>query len=507
MTLRTDTTSEPPSPESPLEETEKRLLPAPFRGTVVAVSLSLVAVALFVAAYSLGGTSSGHHPAGHPAAHPGSLTPIQFLWRLYVGVAVIGGLASLGGVAARRIGQPSVAGQMVAGLLLGPSALGTLTPSLMHLVLPAPILPDLNLLAQAGLAIFMFTVGTEFDHRVLGRQSGVIGTASLAMMTVPFALGVAGAVPFYSAFAGKSAWIGPYVLFVGTALSVTAFPVLARIVQEAGLSGTRLGSLALVCAAVADVLTWCALAVVLAISHSAGAAGVLRTVALTVAFVVLLLAVVRPVLRFLAGRYAGAVLPTPLLLALVLGLICTLAAATDAISIHAIFGGFLAGVVLPRDAPVLNSVPERLGTLNRALLLPVFFASIGLQTNVRLAFGHRALLVGGAVLLVVAVVGKFGTAVVVGLGGGMPRKPALGLGVLMNARGVTEIVVLSTGLSIGIINGGAFTMLVLAALITTLMAVPALRLLGLFQPAVLSDPAEPVSTHQAVPAGGKESLT
>ncbi|MGN9838474.1 cation:proton antiporter [Nonomuraea sp. H19] len=486
--------------ETPLEDTEQRLLPAPVRGVILAVALTVGAVVVLMVAFGVGGAGSGHRVAP-AAAQAQEVTRAEFTLRLFLGVAVIGGLASLGGVLARKIGQPSVVGQMVAGLLLGPSVLGSLAPGAVELIMPDWIMPDLNLLAQAGLAIFMFTVGMEFDPGVLGRQRSVIGAASLAMMAVPFALGAVAAIPFSAALAGPQAGMTDYVLFIGTALSVTAFPVLARIVQEAGLSGTRLGSLAMVCAGVADVLAWCALAVVLAISHARGPSGVLAAVGLTAALVLLLLFLVRPALRALTARFAGTTLPTAASLALVLGLIFALAAATDAIGVHAIFGAFLAGVVLPRDATLLGTVPERLGTLNQALLLPVFFASIGLQTNVRMAFDQPAVLVGGAVLLVVAVLGKLGTAAVVALGGGMPRKLALGLGVLMNARGVTEIVVLSTGLSVGVISGGAFTVLVVMALFTTVMAVPALRLLKLFNP---TRPMPGPAPHHAVTASRKE---
>ncbi len=489
--------------ETPLEDTEQRLLPAPARGVIFALSLTVMAVVLLVVAYRVGGPAPGHR--GAPTATAPEASPAAFALRLFLGVAVIGGLASLGGVAARRIGQPSVVGQMVAGLLLGPSVLGSLAPAAIDVIMPAWIAPDLNLLAQVGLAIFMFTVGMEFDPRVLGRQRSVIGVASLAMMAVPFALGAVAAIPFYSAFGGASAGMTEFVLFIGTALSVTAFPVLARIVQESGLSGTRLGSLAVVCAGVADVLAWCALAVVLAITHAKGTSGVLTAIALTAALVLVLLLVVRPALGALATRYAGGGLSAQVSLALVLGLIFTLAAVTDAIGVHAIFGAFLAGVVLPRDTSALGTVPERLGTLNRALLLPVFFASIGLRTNIGLAFDRPAILVGGAVLLVVAVLGKLGTSAAVALAGGMPRRLALGLGVLMNARGVTEIVVLSAGLSAGVISAAAFTVLVVMALVTTVMTVPALRLLKLFHPG--RRPTSGPTPHHAVTTGGKETLS
>jgi Kef-type K+ transport system membrane component KefB len=236
-----------------------------------------------------------------------------------------------------------------------------------------------------------------------------------------------------------------------------------------------------VCAAAADVLAWCALAVVLALIRAEGPAAVVRALALTVVLAMVCLLVLRPLLQALAARYAEANVPTGIQVLVVLGLILGLAAATDRIGVHAIFGGFLAGLVLPRNGRLLGRVSEQIGALNRALLVPVFFASIGMQTDVRLAVTEPLVLAGGALLLLAAIVGKFCSAVPVAWAGGMPTRLALGLGVLMNARGITEIVVLSTGLSVGVINDAAFTVMVVMALVTTVMAAPALRLLGLSQ--------------------------
>ena len=316
-------------------------------------------------------------------------------------------------------------------------------------------------------------------------------------MAVPFALGVVVAVPLYATFAARTAGIVPFALFVGTALSVTAFPVLARIVQESGLTGTRLGSLALLCAAICDVLAWCALAVVLAMTKAQGPWAVLRTLGLTAALCVALV-LAKPLLAALVRRYADrGPLPGPVLPVLVIGLIFGLAAVTDKIGIHDIFGGFLAGLVLPRDIRPLRAVTERLGTFNRALLLPVFFVSIGLQVSLWHAVARPAVLIGGAVLLGVAIAGKFGGTAVVASASGLPSRSALGLGALMNARGVTDIVVIGTGLSAGVINGNGFTVLVMMALITTAMATPALRRLGLWRPGGRSAFATPDSSPRA----------
>jgi Kef-type K+ transport system membrane component KefB len=443
----------------------------------VAVGLVAGAVALLGLAYAAGWLTPDHTTAAAsvpPAAGP---TPAQLLWRLLLAIAVVCALATLCGRLARLIGQPAVVGEIVAGLVLGPSVIGSAAPWLFDAVLPAEVRHDLGLLAQAGLAVFMFTVGADFGRDRIGRDRGAIAAASLAIMAVPFAFGVLAAMPLYSTLAGPAVDRLPFVVFIGTALSITAFPVLARIVQECGLHGSRLGSLAMLCAAAADVLAWCALAIVMAMIRSAGPGEALLALALTVLLGAGCVLVLKPLLRRLAVRYAAAV-PTPILVLLVLALILGLAAATDWIGVHAIFGGFLAGLVLPKDSPPVAQVAEQLGSLNRALLVPVFFASIGLQTDITAAVSQPQVLAAGALLLVVAIAGKVGGAVPVARGGGLPVRAAVGLGVLMNARGITEIVVLSAGLGVGIINHSAFTVMVVMALVTTMMAAPLLRLLG-----------------------------
>lgn len=470
-------------PDNHLDETEQRLLPAPARGIVLAIGLTAAAAVLLAVAAAAGWLSG--HPAAHHHAAAAAVAPIQLLWRLLLAIAVITALATACGTLARLAHQPTVLGEIVAGLILGPSLLHTVAPGVTSAVLPASIMPDVSVLAQAGLTIFMFGVGLEVDLDVLRRHGKVIAAASQAMMFIPFTVGLIAAIPLYGTFAGKGMGLVAYAVFMGTALCVTAFPVLARIVQEAGLADTRLGSLAMLCAAVCDVLAWCALVVVLAMVRAQGALGVLRTLGLTAALclaAVLLAAVIRRTLRWLAERPGGAPVSDPVLLLMIVGLIFGLGAATDKIGIHNIFGGFLAGLIVPRDSTLLRPVIRRLDAVNRTLLLPVFFVSIGLQVELWRSISRPAVVAGGLLLLAVAVAGKFGGTTVVALAGGMPRRPALGLGALMNARGVTDIVVISTGFSIGVINGDAFTILIMMALITTMMASPALRWLGLWRP-------------------------
>jgi Kef-type K+ transport system membrane component KefB len=466
-----------------IRENEQRLLPAPARGIAAAAILTAAAAALLAAA-AVTGWLAPAQPADHAAAAAKpALSSMQMLWQLFLVVALIALLARMCGVLASRVGQPAVVGEIVAGLILGPTVLSTLAPAVIRALLPAAMLPDMSMLAQAGLVIFMFSVGLEVDRDMLRRHGKVIVAASQAMMVVPFALGVVVALPWYAMFAGRTAGIVPYAAFVGTALSVTAFPVLARIVHESGLRETRLGSMALLCAAVCDVVAWGALTVVLAMASAQGPWAVIRVLGMTVALCAALFFVARPLLVTLTSRCTDASMPGPVRFMLVIGLIFGMAAVTDRIGIHDIVGGFLAGLVLPRDTPLLRPVTTQLGTLNRDLLLPVFFVSIGLQVNVWHAAARPMVLIGGTVLLLVAIVGKLGGTAMVASAAGMPRRSALGLAALMNARGVTDIVVISVGLSAGVIDGNAFTVLVIMALITTAMAGPALRRLGLWQPA------------------------
>jgi len=449
---------------------------SPGRGLAAGLGAIVASAAAVLILYALGWFSPASHVAhGTPAP---AADPVQLLGRITLAIGTVCVLASLAGELFRRIGQPPVAGEITAGLILGPSLLSTLVPGLRAALFPAAVMPYINVAAQAGLVVFMFTVGAEFDPASLRGQRSAIGAISAATMAVPFALGVALAVPLFGRFAGPAAATLPFAVFIGTALSVTAFPVLARIIRDAGLTGTRLGTLAQLSAAVTDVLVWFALAVALAMIHAQGPAGVLRVVALTALVAIACVAVLRPLIRALSERYAHAAVPQAVRFLVVAGIIVGLGVATDKIGVHAIFGGFLAGLVLPADNPLFGTTARRTGELNNALLAPVFFVSVGLQADARVAVAHPAVLAGGALLLVAAVAGKLG-AVPLARASGMPLRSSLGLGVLMNARGVTEIVVLSIGLSAGVINVAAFTVLVFIAVLTTCMAMPALRLLGL----------------------------
>ncbi len=451
----------------------------PVRGAIVAVCLSVASVAVVLVVVLSQGLASSSPAGTGPTVASSIGSPAQAMWRLFCAVAVIGVLAGACGRLTRRLGLSSVTGEILAGLLIGPSALGRIAPDWSAAILPPDFAPDLNLIAQMALVLFMFAVGREFDLSVLKRHPYLVGAAGQAMMVVPFALGVLAAIPFYGVMAGPQAAFLPLVVFIGTAVSVSAFPVLARIVEESGIADTFLGTLALVCAAVADVLVWCALAVVITLTRANATVRAEWALALSALMVVALFLVVKPVLQRTVNRFEHRRFSPAARLAALVGLVFALSAATDAIGVHAIFGGVLAGLVFPRNARWWGDTPGQLDSVNRALLLPMFFASVGMQVDVWNALRQPAIVAAGGVLLIVAIGGKFVGAFLIARAGGLSTRLSLGLGALTNTRGITEIVVLSTGLSLGVINTEAFTVLVGMGLATTVMAAPALRMLGL----------------------------
>jgi Kef-type K+ transport system membrane component KefB len=452
------------------------LLPTPRRATAVAAGLIVFGGGLIVLAVLLG-RHAGNAPvkAGPPAAPSTAV----LLGQLLLAVGVISGFATCCGVLARRVGQPRVAGEIIAGLLIGPSLLGTVAPGVFHAILPSSVLPFVSLAAEAGLTIFMFSIGRTFRPGVLTGQRNALGAASAAIMLVPFALGLLVAIPLHSVFGTKTVGSMQFVLFIGTALSVTAFPVLARLVRDAGLERTRLGSLAMLCAAVTDVLAWVALAVVIALSRAQDPLGAVRALVLAVALCLVCRYLLRPLLRHPATGALLTKLPVTLRAMVLLGLIAGLAATAALIGVHEIFGGFLAGLLVRDDIPAFRELTPRIETANGTVLVPLFFASTGLATNVGIALSSPGVLMAGLLVFAAAIVGKIGTATSIGLAGGLGRRLSIGLGMLMNARGITEIVVLSTGLSLGIINRVVFTVMVIMALLTTMAVAPALRILGI----------------------------
>ncbi len=399
-------------------------------------------------------------------------TPLSVLL-LQVIVIVIAARAL--GTLFRRIGQPSVIGEMVAGILLGPSLLGLLAPGVQEFLFPAASMGALRMLSQIGVILFLFVVGIELDVQHLRRMAHAAVLVSHASIVVPFFLGCLSALFLYRTLAPAGVPFSAFALFIGVAMSITAFPVLARIIEERGLSGTHLGSTAIACAAVDDVTAWCLLAVVVALARANDLTGSLMTIVLTLLFIAAMLFVVRPWLARIAGRRAAARNGSAGLLAGIFAFVLASALFTEMIGIHALFGAFLAGVCMPPDSRLRQFLRERLETFSSVFLLPLFFAFTGLRTQVGLLNDGWSWLVCGGIV-VVAIAGKLGGSMLAARWTKMSWGDSFALGTLMNTRGLVELIVLNLGYDLGILSPRIFAMLVLMALITTFMTGPLLHL-------------------------------
>ncbi len=399
--------------------------------------------------------------------------PDLLLLLVQIGVVLVA--ARLVGALFRRLHQPQVVGEMVAGILLGPSLLGWAAPALSAQLFPPASLGFLNSISQVGLLIFMFLVGVEMDPRLLRGKSHTALVTSHASIVAPFFLGALLSLFLYPRLSDDSVTFTGFALFMGAAMSVTAFPVLARILAERGLMKTRVGAVAIACAAVDDVTAWSILAGVVAlVRSSSGGVPLWVTLAGSAAFVAVMVVGVRPLVARLEGRFErdGALTQDMLAGMLLLGLAA--AWTTEYLGIHALFGAFLAGAILPKGERFVHAVTEKLHDLTVVLLLPLFFAFTGLRT----AFG---LVEGGemwgyaALIILVAVAGKWGGSTLAARFTGMTWRESGAVGVLMNTRGLMELVILNIGLDIGVISPALFAMMVLMALVTTFMTSPLLE--------------------------------
>ena len=394
--------------------------------------------------------------------------------RILLDVAVILVAARAGGVLFERMGQPSVIGEIAAGIALGPTLLGALPGDPSSDLFPADALAALQLIGQLGLVLFMFAVGWDLDLQIVRRGERAAATVSISSILVPFALGLALAAhlhPGHDTVAGVAVPFWPFALFLGASLSLTAFPVLARILQETGLATTPIGTLVLTTAAIDDVIGWSVLAIALAVLASSGAWDYLRLLVELALFVAVVVVVVRPLLHRLLRR------ASPAREALVVPAALAGAYATDAIGIHAVFGAFLVGAAMPRpDAEhTLTELRRRLSPVI-AFLAPIYFVTSGMAVDIPGL--RRGDLADFALILTAACAGKFlgafGGARVAGIG----ARDSATIGVLMNTRGLIEIVLLTVGVDVGLIDDRLFTLLALMAIATTLLTSPLLRRIG-----------------------------
>lgn len=379
------------------------------------------------------------------------------------------------GLAARRIGQPQVVGEMVAGVLLGPSLLGWLAPEVPGLLFPAESLQVLSVVAQLGIGLYMFLVGVEFETELFHLQARSATAVSLSGLLVPFALGAL-LTPWLMTVPGlfgERVRMHEAALFLGAAIAVTAFPMLARILDERGVTGTSLGRLSLAAGAIGDAAAWCVLAIVLA-SFGGGREVVFKALGGGLLYSVLVLTVGRRWLARLGAAVEREGKLTPQMLSGCLMLVMLGAWATDAAGIHAVFGGFLLGVAMPRGV-LARELRQQLEPFTVVFLLPIFFTYSGLNT--RLDMVNSGAMFGIAlVVLAAACLGKFGACWAAARLAGEDNRMALAVGVLMNARGMMELILLNLGLQRGIIQPPLFAVLVLMAVVTTLMASPVFEL-------------------------------
>lgn len=415
------------------------------------------------------------------------LSAAEIVAYVFLDLAVIVVVARLMGRLARRLGQPAVVGEIVAGILLGPTLLGALPGNLDDLVFPTAVHPYLNVLAQLGLVLFMFLVGLEVDLSFIRGRERIAVSVSVSSILLPFGLGVLLAVLIHGRHDevdGDTVGFLAFALFLGVAMSITAFPVLARILAERHMHRIPTGVLALACAAVDDVLAWALLAIVVAVVVGGSFAGVAQILLLAIAFGLVMFLVVRPLLKLLVARYEQSGQLTPEMLATVLVGILASAWVTEEIGIHFIFGAFVFGVVMPRAgaAALTHEITDRLEQVSVLLLLPVFFVVTGFGVDVG-AIDLAGLGELGLILLV-AVLGKFLGAFAAARTQRVPRRQATALGLLMNTRGLTELVILNIGVSLGVLDGEMFTLLVIMAVVTTMMTSPLLRLV--YPPRVLA---------------------
>ncbi|WP_211999938.1 cation:proton antiporter [Chitinophaga sp. HK235] len=401
--------------------------------------------------------------------HPLSLLLLQIILIMVVARAF--------GILANKVKQPSVVGEIIAGVLLGPSLLGWTMPSFSAFLFPADSMKNLQFLSQIGLAFFMFIVGMELDISKIRNKAHDAVMISHASIIVPFFLGVSLAYYLFTSFAPAGVSFLAFALFMGIAMSITAFPVLARIVQERKLTGTPLGTLAITCAAADDVTAWCILAIVVAIVKAGGFVSALVTIVLAILFVGAMLWLVRPWLnrtisRHIAGNRQKAAVSVVFFTLLLSAL------TTEVIGIHALFGAFLAGVIMPQQTDIKQLLTDKLEDVSVLLLLPIFFVYTGLRTQIGLLNESHLWTVCGLIMLV-AVAGKFGGSTFTARLMGQSWRQSVAIGALMNTRGLMELVVLNIGYDLGILSPSIFAMMVLMALATTFMTGPLLDLVAL----------------------------
>lgn len=374
------------------------------------------------------------------------------------------------GLLFKKIGQPAVVGEIAAGIILGPSFLHPVLPAVSAFIFPDGSLGNLNMLSQLGLILFMFIIGMEVDFGVIKKKAGSAIMISHASIAIPFGLGVLLSYFLYKGFATPGIPFYAFSLFIGISVSVTAFPVLARILRERGLSSTKLGNIVVACAAVDDITAWCLLAIVLSFIKGGSSETIVFILSMTIIYLMVMIFLVRPLMHRVYTKMNGGIG-----FALTFVMLFFSAYCSEAIGIHVLFGAFLAGVIMPANQEVRNVLIVKIEDFALIVLLPLFFVYTGLRTQIGL-LNSPALWGTCALIVLVAIAGKLGGSALAARFMGESLKESLMIGALMNTRGLVELVVLNIGYDMGILTPELFTMMILMALITTLMTNPLLNL-------------------------------
>jgi Kef-type K+ transport system membrane component KefB len=470
------------------------------RTAIVYGVMILAAIGLFFAIDAWGSHLKAPEPAaalaGGTAVTGGKTDVLPHVLLALTAVVVTGRLL---GMAFRYVGQPPVIGEVMGGIALGPSLLGWIWPEAMAFVLPPTIAPFLGVIAQLGVILYMFLVGLELNVRMIRDRAHSAVAISHASIVAPFLLGAGLALYLYPRLSSQDVPFTSFALFLGVAMAITAFPVLARILTDRRMQTTPLGVIALACAATDDATAWCLLAFVVGVAQ-AKVGGALLVVAMTIAYIGVMVFVVRPFARpYLRKLDESRLTPGVIAMVFVALLLSTLT--TEVIGVHAIFGAFLLGAIIPHDTALARSLTHKLEDLVTILLLPAFFAFTGMRTQIGLVSGFENWLVCG-LIIAVATAGKFGGTFVSARLTGMGSRDSAALGILMNTRGLMELIVLNIGLDMKVISPTLFAMMVLMALATTIATTPILQMLTPApNPAFARAPATE-STRAAKVAGG-----
>jgi Kef-type K+ transport system membrane component KefB len=378
------------------------------------------------------------------------------------------------GRVAQSVGQPQVIGEMIAGIMLGPSLLGQISPGLMEFFFPAASMATLSLFSQVGVILFMFLVGTEVDVQHLFQKAHTTLLVSNASILFPFFLGTTLSLFIYTRMAPPDVSFMAFALFIGVSMSITAFPVLARIIDERGLTKTNLGNMSIGCAAVGDVTAWCVLAAVLAVVRADGLGSSGLTLFFVLVFAGVMILLLKPLFRRLVPAEQSSRAQYNSWAAMILAFALAAGLTTEIIGVHALFGAFLAGTIIPPGS-LRTFCKERFEGVAAGLLLPLFFVFTGLRTQIQLLNSASLWLIAAAVIGA-AVLGKLGGSMLAARWSGMKWRDSFALGALMNTRGLMELIVLNIGYDLGILSSEIFAILVLMAVATTLMTAPLLSL-------------------------------